>query len=183
MSRRVGFVRTIVSPNEVQHAVTALRVSGATDIVVESNPLSNTQLKAVVAHLSRSDELIVTRSSHLASSLTQFVRTVGSLTERGVRFTSLEEAALCTGSIARPTDDVLVALNALRRELISIRTKAGMADAAVQGRRAGRPTVMTEDRIAIARELRRQGRAFAHIARVIGVSPSSVRRGLLDGNG
>lgn len=180
MTRRVGFARAIEGQDALKGDIAALRAVGVTEIVTEPDPLSSARLRSLIGFMSAGDELTVVRSSHLAPSLTQFVRTMGLLTGRGVRFTSLEEPALSTRDADGNATAVLQALDELRRDLISIRTKAGMTDAAAHGRRVGRPTVMTEDRVAMARELRRQRRSIAQIARVIGVSQSAVRRVLVD---
>ena len=92
---------------------------------------------------------------------------------------SLSEPALCTTpeTVANP-GEVVAAVEALRRRLVSVRTRAGMGAAAAAGRKPGRPTVMTADRVAMAVELRNLGRPVTHIARVLGVSANSVQRAL-----
>jgi len=97
---------------------------------------------------------------------------------RGIRFHSLAEPALSTGNDVQESDAVILALDAVRREFIGLRTREGLARAARDGRRPGRPSVMTPDRISMARELRVSGRPLSQIARVLGVSPSAVRRAL-----
>lgn len=72
----------------------------------------------------------------------------------------------------------MTALEALRRRLVSVRTRAGMESAAASGKRPGRPTVMTPEKIAMAIELRNLNRPITHIARVLGVSANSVQRAL-----
>ncbi|MCT3012361.1 recombinase family protein, partial [Propionibacterium freudenreichii] len=47
-----------------------------------------------------------------------------------------------------------------------------------QGRVGGRPTVMGSERIDAALRMKAQGQSNAHIATVLGVSTSSVRRAL-----
>jgi DNA invertase Pin-like site-specific DNA recombinase len=107
------------------------------------------------------------------------VSSVHALTMRGVGFRSLAEPVLCTGpEYASDLADVIDALDGLRARLVSLQTRAGMVAAAASGRRAGRPTVMTPERVAIAVELRGVGRSTTHIARVLGVSANAVQRAL-----
>jgi DNA invertase Pin-like site-specific DNA recombinase len=123
------------------------------------------------------DVVVVTSAAMLAPTVAQFVSTVAALAERGIGFHSLTEPELSSGRSVDPTE-VLVALEGLRRRLTSLQTRAGMASAATEGRRPGRPTVMTPDRVAMALELRALGRPVTHIARVLGVSANAVQRAL-----
>ena len=119
------------------------------------------------------------RAAMLAPTVPQFLATVSGLTSRGVGFRSLSEPALCArvGVTVDPAG-VFAGLEALRRRLVSLHTRAGMASAAREGRRPGRPTVMTPERVAMATELRNVGRPISHIARVLGVSANAVQRAL-----
>jgi DNA invertase Pin-like site-specific DNA recombinase len=178
----VGYVRRPHTGVDVAVEVAALTDAGATRIVVEDrlpDDRERPQLEECLRALSPGDTLLVTSAAHLASSVAQFVAVAARLVEHGVAFRSLGEPALNTGpGQAADSAAVFVALEGLRRGLVSVRTRVGMDAAAAAGRRPGRPTVMTEDRIAMAVELRRAGRPITHIARVLGVSANSVQRAL-----
>jgi DNA invertase Pin-like site-specific DNA recombinase len=64
------------------------------------------------------------------------------------------------------------------RELTRERTKAGMAAAKRRGKRAGRPVVLTPEKLDLARRLVGEGKGKAIVARMIGVGPATLRRGL-----
>lgn len=64
------------------------------------------------------------------------------------------------------------------RALIRERTRAGIAAARAAGRRIGRPPALTDEQRDFARRLRAQGEGVATIARVLEVSPSTIRRAL-----
>ena len=64
------------------------------------------------------------------------------------------------------------------RALIRERTCAGIDAARAAGRRIGRPPALTDEQRALARRLRAQGEGVAAIARLLKVSPSTVRRTL-----
>lgn len=65
------------------------------------------------------------------------------------------------------------------RALIRERTRAGIDAARAAGRRIGRPPALTDEQRALARRLRSQGEGVATIARVLEVSPSTIRRALV----
>lgn len=180
MSKIVGYWRPFADDEDSEAEPEALRAAGAKRIVTAQpgNARSTRGFRGLIDDLRAGDTLLVTRASRLSSTRGQFLIIVADLVEHGIRFRSLAEPALSTGERVL-TEEVFGALEALRRELISIRTREGLAAAAREGRRPGRPTVMTPDRIAMAKELRAVGRSNSHIARVLGVSPAAVQRALM----
>lgn len=181
MTRLIGYARGGLNGDDVESAVEALTRARCLRVFTDvsaADPRGRAGLSECLQFLGSGDALVVTESAHLSHSVTHFVATVSALTARSVGFRSLTEPALSTG---RPTDpaDVVAALEGLRRRLVSVRTRAGMEVAASEGRRAGRPTVMTPERVAMAVELRTLGRPITHIARVLGVSANSVQRALV----
>lgn len=182
MSRIVGYTREIDNAAGTADDIGELERAGATQLFVDvasEEPRDRPGLTECLASLNRGDELLVLSSDRLSPSLAHFVSTVADITDRGVVFRSLSEPALCTAA-ENPAGpgEVLLALKHLQRRLRALDIRAGMVSASAQGRHAGRPSVMTEERIAIARELRNHDRSFSHIARVLGVSTSAVRRAL-----
>lgn len=180
MSRVVGFTRPRTRGGSTVTEETTLRDAGASEIFVEPEPHGTSPvLKACLEALQTGDVVVVTQASSLSLGPTRFIAMRASLIARGIRFRSLLEPILSSGSTAT-ADDVVTALDGLRRELASLRTREGMERAATAGRRPGRPVVMTEDMTAMAIELRRLDRSYAQIARVLEVSTSAVRRAVLE---
>lgn len=180
MTRVVGYTRAVASDQDLAADVAALTDSGADQVFTDNadaDPRQRPGLAECLDALQPGDVLVVLSASHLSHAVTHFVTTVSGLGEQGVGFRSLSEPALCIGVRVDPAQ-VLAALEALRHRLVSVRTRAGMASAAAAGKRPGRPTVMTPDRVAMALELRNLGRPVTHIARVLGVSANSVQRAL-----
>lgn len=180
MTRVVGYARAVAPDQDVAADVAGLTDAGAEQVFTDgadADPRQRPGLAECLAALRPGDVLVVLSASHLSHAVTHFVTTVSGLSECGVGFRSLSEQALCTGGRVDPVE-VLAALEALRHRLVSVQTRTGMASAAAAGKRPGRPTVMTPDRVAMALELRNLGRPVTHIARVLGVSANSVQRAL-----
>ncbi len=181
MSRVIGYWRPLHLDEDRAADVAALKASGARKVIVAATPSeqhSNQPLDDLEGALAAGDTVVVTRAARLAASMQQLIATIAGLEDRGIRFRSLAEPALDTTVEDGGAGDTFAALERVRRELISIRTREGLADAALKGRRPGRPTVMTEEKTAMARELRDAGHSIAHIGRVLGVSASAVSRAL-----
>jgi len=177
-----GYAREVAPGVGVAADIAQLTAAGAVRVFTdEGSPECRDRpgLQECLGALEPGDTLLVTSAASLAATVPQFLSTVHSLTGRGVGFRSLSEPALCagTGSAVDPAE-VFAALDALRRRLVSVQTRAGMASAAGEGRRPGRPTVMTPERVEMAVELRNLGRPVTHIARVLGVSANAVQRAL-----
>ena len=75
---------------------------------------------------------------------------------------------------------IAAAFAQMQRRQISEKTRAGLAAAKARGRLGGRPTVMGPDRVALAKQMREQGKSFDDIAALLRVGASSVKRALRD---
>lgn len=175
MTRTVGYVRAVPGMADTDDAVSALSAAGAAEIFIEAPTGARPEFDHCIEGLSPGDVLVVVSFAALATSLDGFVTTTAQLRARGIHLRSLSEPAL---SSSPNTDEVLAAVDALRRLFVGIRTREGMDAAAAAGRKLGRPRVMTAERTAVARELRAQSRSFAQIGRALGVSEAAVRRAL-----
>ena len=182
MTRIVGYTRELFAGAGTAADVEQLEGVGAAPVFMDLASVDVRKrpgLAECLRVLGAGDLLVFTSSARLSHSLAHFVLTTTALAERGVLFRSVAEQALTAGAghVSDPVQ-VLSALGGLARRLRSLETRQGMKDAAAEGRHAGRPTVMTQERVAIAQELRNQGRSFTQIGRVLGVSTSAVQRAL-----
>ncbi len=179
MSRLIGYSRPWWPGEDLTLDIENLAKAGATVTLTDSGfDESPLDASSPLHSLEASDILLVSSAARLGSSLPRVVQTIAELGRRGIGFRSLAEPALSTDAGSADPAEMFAALEGLRRRLAGLRTRQGMLQAEAAGRRPGRPSVMTPDRIAVAEELRRQHRSIAHIARVIGVSPSAVQRAL-----
>ncbi|MDQ7876581.1 recombinase family protein [Microbacterium sp. QXD-8] len=182
MTRLVGYTRQLAVELDPAAGVAALTTAGVVRVFVDdglADPRERPGLTECLAFLQAGDVLVVPSAAHLSHAVTHFVTTITALDTQGVGFRSLTEPALCTGADqAVDPARVLAAVEGLRRRLVSLRTRAGMASASAAGKRPGRPTVMTPEKVAMALELRNLDRPITHIARVLGVSANSVQRAL-----
>jgi DNA invertase Pin-like site-specific DNA recombinase len=180
VTRLVGYTRELVPGTGTAADFEQLTVAGADHVFADDasrNAQTRSGLHECLESLEAGDTLLVTSAVMLAPTVAQFLTVVSGLANRGVGFRSLIEPALSSGVMVDPAE-MFAALEALKRRLSSLQTRAGMASAAREGRRPGRPTVMTPERIEMAAELRNLGRPVTHIARVLGVSANAVQRAL-----
>jgi DNA invertase Pin-like site-specific DNA recombinase len=100
------------------------------------------RIEELFGALDPGDRLVVSELSRLGRSLAQVIQTVDELVKRKVRFVAVKEAIRFEGKQDLKTK-VMIALFGLfaevERDLISERTKEGLAAARAKGRLLGRP--------------------------------------------
>jgi len=138
-------------------------------------------LTAAVDYLRPGDTLCVWKLDRLGHSVRDVLTIADDLHDQGIGLRIL------TGKLAgtyTPTGEgkffftMMAAFAELERDIIRERTMAGLVAARTQGRTGGRPTVMTTDRLAVARARRAAGESPTQIATALGVSRASVYRHL-----
>ena len=174
----VGYARvsTIEQNPALQHD--ALTAAGAVRIFTDHASGATTarpQLGAALDFLRSGDVLAVWRIDRLGRSVADLVSLVGDLEARGVQFRSITEAIDTTTPGGELVFHIFAALAQMERRLISERTRAGLAAARARGRRGGRPTVMTPDKLAAAASLRATTElTLTQIAAQLGISRTTL---------
>ncbi|GAA4330999.1 recombinase family protein [Klenkia terrae] len=161
----VGYARvsTLEQDPALQHD--ALTAAGAAKVFTDfasGATAQRPQLTACLEYLRSGDTLAVWRIDRLGRSVEDLTRIVNDLAERGIELVF----------------HVFAAVAQMERRLIRERTVAGLAAARARGRKGGRPSVMTDQRVAAAAALRTQGLTLNEIAASLGVGRSSVVRAL-----
>lgn len=178
-----GYARVSTDDQDPTVQVNALRAAGCDPIFVEhasGATLQRPEWHACNRGLGRGDTLTVVRIDRLGRSLADLVNTLDDLAARGVRFCSLTEKIDTATPLGRMFYQIAAAFAEYERALIRERTCAGIDAARAAGRRIGRPPALTDEQRALARRLRAQGEGVATIARILAVSPSTVRRTVND---
>lgn len=176
-----GYARVSTEDQDPTAQVNALRAAGCDPIFVErasGGTMERPEWYACNRGLGKGDTLTVVRIDRLGRSLTDLVSTLDDLAARGVHFRSLTEGIDTSTPLGRMFYQLAAAFAEYERALIRERTRAGIAAARAAGRRIGRPPALTDEQRDFARRLRAQGEGVATIARVLEVSPSTIRRAL-----
>ena len=111
--------------------------------------------------------LVVAGLDRLTESPAGLARLLARADAKGWELVALDVDMDTTTRAGRRTADTLRRVEAWKHGRISEGTKAGMARAAVQGRRPGRPRTTSPTTIHRLRELRAEGLSFRDIARVL----------------
>ena len=177
-----GYARVSTFEQDEALQQDALEAAGCDRIFVDkaSGKLEHRPgLDEMLAQLRPGDTVVVWRLDRLGRSLRHLIDVVGDLDRRGVALRSLRESLDTSTPGGRLVFHVFGALAEFERDLIRERTAAGLQAARARGRRGGRPTVWTPEKLHTARVMYESGEHdVASIARVLGVSRASVYRGL-----
>ena len=140
------------------------------------------RIDEMLGTLQPGDRLLVSELSRLGRSLGQVIQIVETLVRRKIRFIAIKEAIEFDGKQDLRTK-VMIALFGLfaevERDLISERTKEGLAAAKAKGKLLGRPkgalgTSRLDGKEQDIRELLGKDVSKASIAKILGVSRSAL---------
>jgi len=148
------------------------RASGKTD--------ARPGLEALKKALREGDTLVVWKLDRLGRDLRDLVNTVYDLTQRGVGFKVLtgHGAAIDTTTPSgKLVFGIFAALAEFERELISERTKAGLASARARGRKGGAPFKMTAPKLHLAMAaMGRPGTNVGDFCKELGITRQTLYR-------
>lgn len=181
-SYKVGYARVSTLEQDPALQQDALTAAGCHRVFTDtaSGALRHRPaLDALLEQLRSGDVVVVWRLDRLGRSLRHLIEIVTELEARGVGFVSLTESIDTSTPGGRLIFHLFGALAEFERALIRERTHAGLAAARARGRRGGRPTVWTPEKLQLAKDLH-EGKEhdITTIAKVLGVSRASLYRGL-----
>jgi DNA invertase Pin-like site-specific DNA recombinase len=137
-------------------------------------------LAACVKALRQGDVLVVWKLDRLGRDLRHLVNTVHDLVERGIGFRVLTgqgasiDTTTANGKLAF---GIFAALAEFERELISERTRAGLASARARGRRGGRRYKMTAAKLRVAQSGRaNRDTSVSELCEELGVKRKTLYR-------
>jgi len=176
----IGYGRVSTSDQSPDLQTDALTAKGCDRVFVEKASgaqRDRPQLKAALEYLRKGDTLVVWKLDRLARSLKQLIETVEDLEARGVGFMSLTENLDTTTPGGKLVFHIFGGLAEFERSIIRERVNAGLAAAKARGKVGGRPRSVTEDDIAAARAMLKDGQfTVADVAKRIGCSPATLYR-------
>lgn len=179
---KVGYARVSTRDQQANLQTDALTEAGCETIYEEAASgaqRDRPKLAEALAYLRDGDTLVVWKMDRLARSLRQLIETVELLEERGIGFVSLTEKIDTTSPGGKLVFHLFGALAEFERGMIRERTKAGLKAAKDRGAKLGRPKAMTDDQIAMARTMKKDGAyTSTQIAAQFGVSRATLYREL-----
>ena len=186
MADLIGYARISTTDQDPALQLDALNNAGCIKVFSDtaSGALdSRPELDRMLDQLRPGDTVVVWRLDRLGRSLKHLISLVEDLEAKGVGFRSLTEAIDTTTAGGKLVFQIFGAMAEFERSIIKERTMAGLEAARARGRKGGRPTVMTPEKITMDRKLYDSKEyTVESIAKELGVSRKTVYRHLGDGS-
>ncbi len=178
---KVGYARVSTNLQNLDMQLDALKEHGCEEVFTDK--VSGAKDKRVglddaLRFVRPGDTLVVWRLDRLGRNMQHLIKIVNDLNERGISFHSLQEnitmdKASATGQLMF---HLFAAFAEFERNLIQERSAAGRAAARARGRLGGRPEKLDKKEMEALRTLVDSGTPIKDIAKMWGVSRTTIYR-------
>lgn len=186
MARTFAYCRVSTSDQTTDNQIREIEAAGftvepkriVTETVSGSVPaMERRGFTRLLDRLEAEDVLIVTKLDRLGRNAMDVRATVERLATEGVKVHCLAlGGADLTSAAGKMIMTVISAMAEFERDLLVERTQAGLSRAKAEGKRLGRPMVLTEAQQAEIAEKRKAGVSLRVLAKEYGTSLASVQR-------
>ncbi len=183
MADILGYARVSTDGQNLDRQIDALMVAGVSKKHLYCEKITGTksdrpELNRLINDLETGDTVIIADLTRISRSTKDLLEIVDKIKNKGAYIKSLKDTWLDTTS-SNPYNDFLLTvmsgLSQLERDLISQRTKEGLASAKARGRNGGRPSKQNE-KSEMVMALYDSGMKIADIVRNTELSRSTVNR-------
>lgn len=177
---KIGYARVSTKDQNLDLQKDALQKAGC-EMIFEEKMSGKTadrcQLVEMIGQLRQGDIVIIWKLDRLGRSLRDLVKLVSDIQAKGAGLKSLNDSIDTTTPQGKLTFHLFAALAEFERDIISERTKAGLAAARARGRKGGRPKGLSKkakDKAMIAESLYRQGKPIREICEYLTIAKSTL---------
>lgn len=169
-SRKIGYARVSTIEQNLDMQIAALEKYGIPRNLIFTDRMSGASSKrpgfAKALKMARHEgtEFVVWKLDRLGRTVMGIIETMQRFEEDGVRLVSITDKFDLGTPMGRAMLQLLAVFAELERDLIRERTIAGIERARERGENPGRPNAMTEERVALARQMLIEGK---HIVKEI----------------
>jgi DNA invertase Pin-like site-specific DNA recombinase len=177
---KIGYIRISTESQKLdlqKDAMDKEQCDSVFEDTMSGSKKSRPGLEKAIGYLRKGDTLVVWKLDRLGRSLKQLIDIINSLKERGIYFKSIQENIDTSSSGGKLIFHVFGALAEFERDLIRERTKAGLKAARERGRLGGRPKIMDEKKISMAKKLHEDSsNSINDICKTLSVSRATFYR-------
>jgi DNA invertase Pin-like site-specific DNA recombinase len=144
----IGYARVSTDEQDVRHQVMALKAAGCHQVFTETisgRTKTRPVLDRILRDLRPQDTLVATQLDRIARSTQHWHTIMADVYKAGASFRSLKEDFSFTTSIGKLILTILSAVAEFEVNLISDRTKSGLARARAEGKQIGQKLLFTDD--------------------------------------
>lgn len=177
----VGYARVSTKEQNLDMQIEALKRAGVDPKMIFTDQLSGIAKKRpgrdlAIRQCREGQTLIVWKLDRVSRSLLDLLTLLNKLEKDGVKFKSLTEQIDTSGPMGRMLVAVLGAIAQFERDIIQMRSQAGVTRAMERGTKFGQPTIFTPEVQAKIAEWVRKGEAVPWMATQLKCHPGTIRR-------
>ncbi len=176
---KFGYARVSTVGQDLSLQIDELKLAGCDEIITEvmSGASSDRPNRIeLLSKLRKGDVLVVWRLDRFGRSIRDLIDQVEKLNTQGVEFQSLHEKIDTTSASGKLVFHLFAAMAEFERNLISERTKAGLAASRARGVNGGRKKKLDDKTIRAARVMLADKMSVTDVAKVVGVGRATLYR-------
>lgn len=177
----VGYARVSTADQNLDLQLSSLENVGCEKIYqdqISGTKIKRPGLELALEVLRKNDTLVVWKLDRLGRTVKGLIDLINQLHQNGIHFRSLTDNVDTSAPSGRFFFHVMASLAQMERELMTERTKAGLAAAKAKGRVGGRKRKMTQSKIDSAKQLLANGTPPRDVAQNLGISVPTLYRWL-----
>ncbi len=178
---KFGYARVSTKEQNLSLQIDALKKEGCYQIFqekVSGSKADRPELQKMIDQLREDDIIVIWKLDRLGRSLRDLVNLIKEIQDRGAGLKSLNDSIDTTTAHGKLIFHIFASLAEFERDIISERTKAGLAAARARGRKGGRPKGLSKeahDKAIIVETLYKQGNmSIAQICKHVNIARSTV---------
>jgi DNA invertase Pin-like site-specific DNA recombinase len=180
----IGYARVSTDDQNLDRQIDQLKAAGVKKIYCEKMTGTNRnrpKLKDMLDNAREGDCIIVSDLTRLSRSTKDLISLSEQLNASGIELISLKEKIDTTTATGKMTFGILAVLAQFERDLISERTKEGLASARARGKLGGRRAKLTDkDKVTIKKLYDEKKLTVAEICRMFSVSRPTLYKAVKD---
>lgn len=180
---KIGYARVSTADQSLNLQIDALIAAGCSLIFEEKISGKNKdrpELAHMFSKLRGGDTVVVWKLDRLGRSLKDLIDLVAEMQKLDVNFMSIQDNINTETATGRFTFNIFASLAEFEREMISSRTKAGLASARARGRVGGRPSGLSKENFSKAKAVKilfdKQEKTMDEIGKDLKLSRSTCYR-------
>ena len=176
----IGYARVSTQDQHLALQLDALKAAGCKKVYKDTASGVKEDRKGLseaIGYARKGDCLVIWKLDRLGRSFKQLIEMISRLNDAGIGLKSLQESIDTTTSGGKLIFHVFGALAEFERDVIRERTQAGLTAARARGRKGGRPRIMDDKKIHLAKTmLKDRNNTIADICRALGLSRATLYR-------
>ncbi len=152
----IGYSRVSTNDQSLDSQIDKLKQYGCEKIysdIISGSKAERKQLNEMLEYIREGDTVVVYRLDRLGRSLKDLINLINIFQDKKVNFKSITENLDTSTPTGKLMFHISGAFAEFERNIIRERTKAGLESARARGKNGGRPTVMSEEKIKMAKSL------------------------------